>query len=92
MRNQPKRVASALYPVRMDSAPSFLEMVRTQYKVESLDRSTRACMLISIDQAVRELSGPGWRTSRVAATLVRLRQSRATAGGPRAGGLRATAF
>ena len=57
MRDQPKWAASRLCPMRRDSAPTFLEMVRAQYQVERLNRRTGECSLISIDEAIGELVG-----------------------------------
>ena len=57
MRDQPRWGTSRLCPMRRDTEPSFIEMVRAQHQVERLDRSTGACALISIDEAVSELSG-----------------------------------
>lgn len=56
MRDDLKWTASRTCLMGRDTAPSFLELVQALHQVERWDRSTGACMLISMDQAVRELS------------------------------------
>jgi hypothetical protein len=59
MKDEPNLSSSELCATWREpgTQSSFVEMIRAQHYIERLNRTTGECALISIDEALRELSG-----------------------------------